>query len=831
MRAQRRTIVLATLLLASVISEIPRRDLAAQTQLSPEAAKTAPINSREGLPPDKAQAVRIARFAASPAIDGKLDEEVWQRATVLKDFYQTQPGDNIAPSYQTLAMLGYDDKFFYLGIRALDDPERIRATVARRDDVTNDDYVAIYLDTFNDRRTAYVLLLNPLGIQQDGIFTEGSEVDYSVDVVMQSQGVLSADGYTIEIAVPFSSLKYEAGKGKFWGIHILRQIKSLDEENSWMPLRRDRAGTNKTGVKETRARFLAQAGRLTGLESIATARTLEIIPTFALSETGQRVRTFPSFAAETAPERWRNQSVKPEPGLTAKIRLMPGISLDAAVNPDFGEVEADQPQITANQRFPLFFEEKRPFFLEGIELFRTPIQAVHTRAIIDPDVAMKLSGKRGRTSFGLMLASDNAPGNFSAEERNDPALLSGIEKFLGKNAHSGVLRLNRDVGSQSSLGMIATSCNFVEKHNHLAGIDSRLSLGPKTFFNFQVLGAASRRFFYDPKADQNIYRTGKGLGYFTELNKSGRHLSLQFAGEGYSPDYRADLGYTLRADMNRWSVFARYNSEPKPNSKLISWSVLYTVLAQFDWQGRRQYAYHYPRLLLNFKQQTFLNFYLYRDFLRLFEEEFGPQRTTTRPGAFAGASERSTVYKGIVIDAGTAPSKKYSFKITIDNAWDQFDFDFGAGRKFPRVSPAALADPNAPLDPGPGKALTMTASAIYQPTDALRVALDYTKSRLVRNDTKRVAFDQNLYSLRTNYYFSRFIFLRTRLDYDTMIANVRGQFLLGWTPNPGTSFYLGYNDDLNYNGFNAFTNHFESGWQRNSRVFFIKLSYLTRYGL
>jgi len=831
MHAQRRTILLSTFLLASVINGISLSALTAQAQLPPEAAKTAPINSREVLPPAKAQAVRIVRFGSSPAIDGKLDEEVWQQATVLKDFYQTQPGDNIAPSYPTLALLGYDAKFLYLGLRALDAPEKVRATVAKRDAVTNDDHIAIYLDTFNDRRTAYVLMFNPFGIQQDGIFAEGSEIDYSVDVVMQSQGMLTNDGYTIEIAVPFGSFKYEAGNGKLWGIHILRQIKSRDEENSWMPLRRD-----KVGLKETRARFLAQAGHLTGLENIATARTLEIIPTFALSETGQRVRTLPALSVEanpgrTDPGRLLNQPVKLDPGLTAKIRLTPGISLDSAVNPDFGEVEADQPQITANQRFPLFFEEKRPFFLEGIDLFRTPVQAVHTRTIIDPDAAIKLSGKAGRTNFGLMLASDNAPGNFSEEERTDPVLLPSIARFIGKNAYVGVLRLRRDVGSQSSVGMIATSYNFVEKYNQLAGIDGRLSLGPKTFFNFQVLGATSRRFFYDPKADQNIYRTGNGLGYFAELNKTGRHLSLQLASEGYSPDYRADLGYTLRVDMNRWSVLARYNSEPKPNSKLISWSVLYTFLTQVDWQGRKQYGYHYPRLFLNFKQQTFLNFYLYRDFLRLFEEEFGPQRTATQPGTFAGASERRTVYRGLMIEAGTAPSKKYSFKVAIDNAWDYFDFDFGAGPKFPRVSPAALTDPTAPLDPGPGKSLSITTSAAYQPTNALRVSFNYTKSRLERNDTKRVAFDQNLYSLRANYYFSRFTFARTRLDYDTMIANVRGQFLLGWTPNPGTSLYLGYNDDLNYNGFSPFTNHFEPRWQRNSRMFFIKLSCLIRHSL
>jgi hypothetical protein len=428
MRVQRRTILLSILLLASVITGISPSNLTAKADLPPE---TAPNDSRRALPPDKAQAVRLARFASAPTIDGKLDEEAWQQATVLKDFYQTQPGDNVAPSHPTLALLGCDDKFFYLGIRALDDPGKIRATVAKRDAVINDDHVAVYLDTFNDRRTAYVLMFNPLGIQQDGIFAEGSEIDYSVDVVMQSQGMLTGDGYTIEIAVPFGSFKYAAGNGKLWGIHILRQIKSRDEENSWMPLRRDRAGVDKTGNKETRARFLAQAGHLTGLDNVATTRTCEFIPTLALSETGERVRTSPASTVETPPlltepEGWLNRRMKYEPGLAAKIRLTPGVSLDATVNPDFGEVEADQAQITANQRYPLFFEEKRPFFLEGIELFRTPIQAVHTHTLIDPDAAMKLSGKRGRTSFGLMLASDNAPGNFSEEERADSTLFPNI---------------------------------------------------------------------------------------------------------------------------------------------------------------------------------------------------------------------------------------------------------------------------------------------------------------------------------------------------------------------------------------------------------------------
>src|SRR5262249_53275222 len=160
-----------------------------------------------------------------------------------------------------------------------------------------------------------------------------------------------------------------------------------------------------------------------------------------------------------------------------------------------------------------------------------------------PDVALKMSGKRGRTSFGALLASDNAPGNFSEDERNDPATFPTIARFIDHNAYAGVLRVKRDVGDQSNLGLIATSYNFIEKHNQLSGVDGRLSLNNNTFFTFQMLGSTSRRFFYDPESDRNEYREGNGLAYSAELNRAGRRLNLQFSGEGFTRDFRADLGY------------------------------------------------------------------------------------------------------------------------------------------------------------------------------------------------------------------------------------------------------------------------------------------------
>ena len=796
------------------------------------AVKAQQQNSVTGVSEPKTPTVQLAHFAAAPTIDGQLDEAEWKQAAVLDNFRQTQPGDNTAPSYPTRVLLGYDNKFLYIAVQATDNPNQVRATVARRDAITADDYVAIYLDTFNDQRKAYALLFNPLGVQQDGIFTEGREIDFSVDLVMQSKGVITRDGWTIEVAVPFNSLRYEAGSGKQWGMHIVRVIKHLDEENSWMPLRREMDASG----AQIRASFLAQAGHLTGLNDISAERTLELIPTLTLSETANRVRTIlpPAVAANPSlddPGRLVNRPVDFVPGLTSKITLSSGVTLNLALNPDFGEVEADQPQVTVNQRYPLFFEERRPFFLEGIDIFNTPIQAVHTRTIIDPDIAVKLSGKRGSNTFGLMMASDNAPGNFSEEERKDSAIRPAIERFIDKNACIGILRLKHDIGQQSSIGLIATSYDFIENHNHLLGIDGRISINPQTIFTFQMIGTISKLNFYNPDLDQNVYRTGKGVGYYTRLERSGRHLNVTVTGRGFSRDYRANVGFISQTNTNPWDLLIRYNSEPRENARFISWSVASATRAQFDWKGRMQYSYQSWRTQLNFKRQTYLKTDVYTDYQRLFEEEYGARRSSIRPGAFTGAPERSTVWKGFTIEGGTAPTKKYSGSIAIDYSWKAFDYDLGALPRFPRVSPAALLDPNAPFDPGPGDTFYIEATFNYQPTDSLRLSMKYTKSSLVRTDTNLVAFNQDIYSLRTLYQFTRFTFARARIDFDSVSANARAQFLFGWTPNPGTAFYVGYNDDLNYNGYNRFTGHYEPGLTRNGRTFFIKMSYLFRHRL
>ena len=775
-------------------------------------------------------------FAKPPVIDGKLDDDVWKNAVVLKDFYQVQPGDNIAPSKQTEVMLGYDARFIYVAFHCYDEPDKVRANIPKRDDIFNDDYVGILFDTFNDKRKAYEFDFNPLGVQADGIWTDGQGEDFSLDVVLESKGMVTSDGYTIEVAIPFKSIRYVGGKDTLWGAHFWRRIKRFNNElDMWMPLSRDISS------------WLAQAGHLTGFEGLSAERTLELIPSLTLSETGKRKPPItPAQIAQGG--RFVNEPIKFDLGLTGKYSLTPRVTLDFAINPDFAQVESDQLVVQANQRFPIFFAEKRPFFLEGIDIFNTQIAAVHTRAIIDPDYAVKLTGKVDRNTFGLLLASDNGPGNFSEDERP-----TANPRLLDKNASVGILRLKRDIGkSDSFIGFLGTYRRFVDVYNELAGFDGRFRIDKQKTFSWQALGTHSRRPFFFPEEGKTLDRRENGFIYAIDYNQDGRHFGHEFSMVGRTRYYRADVGFNRRNNTNNPNWFIRYNSEPKPKARLVSWRVYTDFSANFDWQGRSQNANDEMQIQFRLKRETYFGFGSDKGYERVFESEFGPKR---QPGSncvanntctFAGDdNERSSSNHGLYFFGGSTPSKKYNFNFFVNRRWGDFDFDFGAGPKFPRVSPTAIAATaaranglcvgnnqpavcNAPQDPGPGDFLHFDGSFTYQPTSALSATLSLTKERLRRYDTGLLAFDENIVSLRSTYQFSRFLFARGRVDFDSIASNYKGQFLLGYTPNPGTAFYVGYNDDLNRRGFNPFSGQLEPGFRRNGRTFFIKMSYLFR---
>ena len=321
---------------------------------------------------------------------------------------------------------------------------------------------------------------------------------------------------------------------------------------------------------------------------------------------------------------------------------------------------------------------------------------------------------------------------------------------------------------------------------------------------------------------------------------NGRHFGYEYSTVGRTRYYRADVGFNRRTNTNNHNLFVRYNSEPHPKKKLISWRVYDDIGTNFDWQGRMQIYNNESQIQFSFPRQTYIGVGLDKGYERVFEFEFGPSRPSGSNCAalntctFWGTdNERSAQNWGLYTFGGSTINKRFNFNYFVNQGYGSLDFDFGAGPRYPRVSIPAIAARNAqaaglckpqvlptdpppppvctaPRDPGPGAFFNANAGITYQPSTPLHITLSLTKQRLRRDDTHLL------------------IFARGRVDFDSIASNVKGQFLFGWTPNPGTALYIGYNDDLNRHGFNPFTGQLEPGFRRNNRTFFIKMSYLFR---
>ncbi len=752
-------------------------------------------NPAAGAAPDATEAVAVPRWREPPAIDGRLDEADWTTAALLGGFVQTYPEAGAVATRTTEVRLAYDATALYLGIRAVDDPGQVRAALHRRDELADDDVIAVYLDTFGDGTRAYALRFNALGVQQDGVFLEGSGTDLSIDLSMTSVGRLTDGGFELEVAVPFASLRFPARPEHRWGLQVLRQIRHLGEESSWRPLPVEQA----VRFPQERKSLLGGAGRLWIADGLAAGRRLEVVPTVSTSVVGERAASGSGDADD-----FRQGDPESRAGLTARGGWGRNLLLELAWRPDFGEVEADAPVLTANNPFPVFFAERRPFFLEGLELFRTLATTVDTRRIEAPESAFKTTWQGERDALALLAARDGED---------------------GAAADDLLLRYRRSLGGEAWLGGLVTARETADRSNTVASVDGRFRLGPKTTLAAQLSGSVTEGLFYDPDQDREVDRRGTGAGLALDLDHQRERLSFRLSALGFSPDYRADLGYLAQADSHRCLAEVRYSPPARPEAKLVSWAFLSTVLLQTNSAGRSEYGYFYPRVELSFRRQTYLNLAVYYDYRRVFEEDYGPRRSAERAGAFAGDSERSTYYHGGTVTLGTSAGKTWSAELAVDLTWNTLDYDLGAGPKYPRVSPAALADPAAPLDPGSGDSRTATLSLSWQPSERWLATLSLSRDRLVRDDTGRTAYASTLASLRLQRHFSRATLVRLRLDHDSIASRTSGQLLFAFQPSLGTSIYLGYDDTRTYDGFDPATGAPERGWHPSRRAAFLKLSY------
>ncbi|MCJ7679459.1 MAG: carbohydrate binding family 9 domain-containing protein, partial [Candidatus Aminicenantes bacterium] len=420
-KKRRMTFIISCCLLAGLLSG----PLAAQEKGNP----------LSGSPDHPNYTVRIATDKI--IVDGILQEKSWADAAVIKLPFEYMPGDNISGPVDTDFLVTFDDKYLYLGYRCYDpDPSKIRAHLMDRDAIDTfiqDDHVVVMIDMFNDERRGFQFRANPLGVQADANFSENEGYeDFSWDAIWKSVGKITEWGWTMEIAIPFNQLRFpQTQEVQTWGFNA---------ERSYPRNVRHRMASHKR--KRDVNCILCQFNKITGFQGMKTGLNLEVVPTLTANRTDERV-DFPNGDIE-------NGTISADPGLSLRWGITPNMMLNAAINPDFSQVEADVRELEVNTRFAIRYPEKRPFFLEGADLFLTPIEAVFTRTVADPAGGFKFTGKIGKNAVGLFGTLD------AVNNLLFPSNQGSMSAALDQDVMGGVFRFRRDIGRGSTLGAIYT---------------------------------------------------------------------------------------------------------------------------------------------------------------------------------------------------------------------------------------------------------------------------------------------------------------------------------------------------------------------------------------
>ena len=484
--------------------------------------------------PLAAQLTTIPPTDSEIRIDGVLDETAWQRAASVQLPYEYFPGDNVEAPVETTMFITFDQSRLYFAFDCKDpDPSSIRAHLMDRDDIqpfVQDDHVGLLLDTFNDERRAIQLRVNPLGVQADAVFSEleGFE-DFSWDIIWDASGRITDTGYVVEIAIPFNQLRFPDGQETLtWGIQGSR---------SYPRSVRHRISNNRQ--ERDRNCILCQMHKFSGFEGISPGKNIEVGP--SVTATRADVRSdFPTGDFEAGDFDFR-------PSVNGRWGITPNVILNGTINPDFSQVEADELQVDVNQRFALFFEEKRPFFLEGADFFLTPLQAVFTRTVVDPIAGAKLTGKAGRNAIGVFAARDRVNNLLIPSNRGTESA------FLEDDVAGGVVRYRRDIGPGSTVGGLFTGRSSDGYQNAVGGVDGFLRLSNTATVDFQYLRSATE---YPGSLD--LGDAGDPGGLSSDPVGGAGNVTFQYGSDKWdasaeyldlSPGFRGDFGFFQRTDL------------------------------------------------------------------------------------------------------------------------------------------------------------------------------------------------------------------------------------------------------------------------------------------
>lgn len=743
--------------------------------------------------------VTIPRVSSAPKLSDflgmKPDAAMAGKMLKIDGFIQRTPKDDVAPNQRTDVYLGYDSNYFYAVFVAFDEePDKVRAHMTVRDHLTGDERLDLFLDTFHDHRHAYVFTVNPFGLQQDGSYDENASPNYdsSFDTVWKSKGQRTRRGFVVWEAIPFKSLRFPATQKQTWGILFIRWIPRNNGSDTW-----PRVSTRIQGR-------LGQEATLEGLDSISRGHNVQFIP-YAFERSYRALDT-----RDPNNPRFVSRAFDPQAGIDGKTVLKDSLVLDATVNPDFSQVESDQPQVTVNQRFAVFFPEKRPFFLENANFFQTPLDLFFSRNIADPLYGVRLTGKVGHYAIGTLFSDDQSPGESVAP--NDP--------LAGKNARFSVVRINRDVGRQSTIGMIYTDREFAGSHNRVGGVDGHFKFTPNWTLDWQGVTSATtlpgNLRSAGPAYKFHLQRTG--YQFYYDLNyedlSTGFNTETGFLGENtvdrFVPYTRSIPRPALRPDFRGLGQFITYRFRPEGKT-LISWGPNLYVDPVWDHAGNPLDEYYDTGLTFELTGQTYFELYQAGD-----HELLRPQDFSVLP------SNRTYVHQHKGVYLGSQYYQPFTFSA---------QYEWGTDVNF--VPPAGKAPVLANLTHA-------QALLTLRPFTKLEVDNTYILERLTSRQGGASIFDNHIIRSKWNWQFSPRLGVRTILQYNSILPNqaltslqptkqFNADFLVSYIVNPWTALYVGYNSDQqNINLIPTSTGSEllrTNRFLNDGRQFFVKFSY------
>jgi hypothetical protein len=743
------------------------------------------------------------RFEAEIVVDGVLDEPEWQQAVVLDGFSQYQPVDGRPASDPTEVRVWYSPQAIHFGIHARElHGDVVRATQANRDNINSEDQIQILLDTNNDNRIAFVFAVNPFGVQADGTRSDNfgggaggrsatgggsrninpmdGNLDLNPDFRFESAGRLVDDGYVVEVRIPFRSLRFQDAEVQDWGLHILRRVQHSGFQDSWAPAVRANAS------------FLGQSGKLKGLTGFQRGRILEIAP----SVTGRL------DGAEDSGGDWA-YSEEAEIGADIKWGIRQNLTLNGTINPDFSQVEADVGQVVLNERFALFFPEKRPFFLDGLELFDTPSQLIYTRRIVAPVVGTKLAGKVGSTNVATILAVDDQA--YSASGDDYPVF--------------AVARVRRDLPGNGVAGAVLTAREVGSDWSRLAGGDIRLYHSQKYFVELEGVGSWT----------SEGGSTSSGSLLKGTWDRTGRNWGFNYSLNAISPDFRAAAGFVNRTGFISASSFNRLTGYGEEGALFETFGAFGGVNRLWDYENTGDGP-------LEGGEQLF------------------PSATLRGGWRLSGSVARNfftydpAVYTGYEVISSAGAVTPFTVPGQEDNLFSgSFGVTTPTFRSFTASVTYSRGETALFAEAAPGSSRRVDVVLDVRPTAALRTSLQITDLVLERDVDGSQFSSELIPRLKVEYQLTPSVFFRVIGQYaarersalrdregrpvlsDGELTTASEQntlnldVLFSYRPSPGTLMYLGYGSAMEDVGQKRFEQ-----FDRTADGFFTKISYTFR---